>query len=333
MGSTVEDQHADGAYEILDLRPPLGRQRAEDGVSPAQTDETGPSDVVDLGETAGSGPPAPLTPPPRWHRWAIMAGVLLAGIAVGGYGWHARTEAVHAATVEVIGVDLRGEFGRDDEQSQFFAQIQNPGPRDVTITDMRFPGVPDPAGDEIREVTVPAGGTQVVATRGTIDCDSGIPENLEAEVRTGAGITSVSVPLAPVTTLSLSFTPVCGQRGEQVNEPGAYLFSNSLQQVIGSPVHHMVVGMDHWLGRVEVTDVAVDAPGFAAEPTNLPVVIGRGRPVSLELDWTVTDCAATHELEAVSVEVGYADRPSTTTALPYSSILELARFAVSECGS
>lgn len=329
----MDDQHEDGTYEILDLRPPLGRQRAEDADSHAQRDETGPADVVDLGETAGSGPPAPVTPPPRWHRRAIMAGVLLAGIAVGGYGWHARTEAVHAARVEVIGVDLRGQVDRDDEQSRFFAQIQNSGPRDVTIIDMRFPGEPDPAGDEIREVTVPAGGTQVVATRGTIDCESGIPENLEAEVRTEAGITSVSVPLAPVTTLRLSFTPLCGQFDEQFNEPGAYLFSNSLQTVIGSPVHHMVVGMDHALGDVEVTDVAVDAPGFAAAPTNLPVVVSRGRPASLELDWTVTDCAATHELVAVDVEVGYADRPSTTTTLPYSSILELSRFAVSECGS
>jgi hypothetical protein len=90
---------------------------------------------------------------------------------------------------DVIGVDLRGEVERDDEQSRFFAEIQNSGPRDVTIIDMRFPGEPAPAGDEIREVTVPAGDTQVV-----------------------------------------------------------------------------------------------DAPGFAAVPTNLPVAIGRGRPASLELD-------------------------------------------------
>jgi hypothetical protein len=78
-----------------------------------------------------------------------MAGVFLAGITVGGYGWHARTEAVQTAKVEVIGVDLRGEVNRD-EQSRFFAQIQNSGRRDVTIIDMRFPGEPDPAGGDPR---------------------------------------------------------------------------------------------------------------------------------------------------------------------------------------
>ena len=326
----MDDQHEHDTYEVLDLRPPLRRRRGEES-SRAQSDDTGPADVIDLGQTAVvATPPAP---PPRWHRWAIMAGVFLAGIAVGGYGWHARAETVHAAKVDVIGVDLRGEVERDDEQSRFFAQIQNSGPRDVTIIDMRFPGEPDPAGDEIHEVTVPAAGTQVVATRGTIDCESGIPEALEAEVRTEAGITSVSVPLAPVTTLGLSFSPLCERWDEQIYGPGTYLYTNSLQTVFGSPVHHMVVGIDHWLGRVEVTDVAVDAPGFAAVPTNLPAVISRGRPASLELDWTVTDCAATEELETVDIEVSYADRPSTTATLPYSSILELARFAVSECGS
>jgi hypothetical protein len=326
----VDDQHEHDTYEILELRPPLSRRRGEES-SRAQSDDTGPADVIDLGETAVvATPPAP---PPRWHRWAIMAGVFLAGIAVGGYGWHARTETVHAAKVDVIGVDLRGEVKRDDEQSRFFAQIQNSGPRDVTIIDMRFPGEPDSAGDEIREVTVTAGGRQVVATRGTIDCESGIPEALEAEVRTEAGITSVSVPLAPVTTLGLSFSPLCERWDEQIYGPGTYLYSISLQTVIGSPVHHMVVGMDHAFGDVEVTRVTVDAPGFAAVPTNLPVAIGRGRPASLELDWTVTDCAATEELGTVDIAVGYADRPSTTATLPYSSILELARFAVSECGS
>jgi hypothetical protein len=141
------------------------------------------------------------------------------------------------------------------------------------------------------------------------------------------------VPLASRTTFGLSFSAVCERRDEQSHEPGAYLFSNSLQTVIRSPVHHMVVGMDHALGDVEVTDATVDVPGFAAVPTNLPVVMGRGRPELLELDWTVTDCEVTDEIGAVEVELFYADRPSTTTTLPYSSILELARFAVSECGS
>jgi hypothetical protein len=141
------------------------------------------------------------------------------------------------------------------------------------------------------------------------------------------------VPLAPVTTLGLAFSPLCEGWDEQIYGPGTYLYTNSLQTVFGSPVHHMVVGMDHAFGDVEVTHVTVDAPGFAAVPTNLPVVIGRGRPASLELDWTVTDCAATQDLATVDIEVGYADRPSTTATLPYSSILELARFAVSECGS
>lgn len=331
MGSAVDDQRDDGTYEILDLRPPLRRHRAEEGVSRAQRDDTEPAEVIDLGETAG-----PLTlpaPSPRWHRWAIMAGVFLAGIAVGGYGWQARTEAVHAAKVEVIGVDLRGEVIGNDEQTRLFAQIHNSGPRDVTITDMRFPGQPDPAGDEIREVTIPAGGTQIVAGRGTIDCESGTPDALEAEVRTEVGTTSVSVPLASSTTFELSFSAGCEPWGGQIHGPGIYLYSNTLQPQIGSPVHHMVVGMDYLLGNVEVTDVTVDAPGFTAVPTNLPFVIGRGSPASLELDWTVVDCGTTHELETVDVEVAYADRPAISTTLPYPSILELARFAVLECGS
>ncbi|HEX5994764.1 MAG TPA: hypothetical protein VFY84_06445 [Jiangellales bacterium] len=262
-----------------------------------------------------------------------MASVFLAGIAAGGYGWYARTEAVQAANVEVIGVDLRGQEVPNNQQSDLFAQVHNLGPRDVTITDLRLPGEPDPTGNQIREVTVPAGGTRIVATRGTIDCESDLPDALEAEVRTEAGTASVSVPLASGTTLELYFSPLCDRSDEQIRDVGVFLFSNSLDPVIGSPVHHMVLGMDHRLGNVEIKDVTVDAPGFAAEPTNLPVVIRRGRPGSLELDWSVTDCGATHDLARVEVEVAYADRPPTVTTLPYSSVLELARFAVAECGS
>ena len=48
-------------------------------------------------------------------------------------------------------IDLRGEVKRDDEQSRFFAQIQNSGPRDVTIIDMRFPAHPTrPATKSVR---------------------------------------------------------------------------------------------------------------------------------------------------------------------------------------
>ncbi len=324
------DDQRDGDFEILDLGPANDKLR-EDAEADllAQDGEAEPAAVIDLGEGAAAKAPPPTLP--RWHRWAIMVAVLAAGLAVGGYGWHARTEALDATRVNLTGVDIEGELFDDVEQSRLFAHIHNAGDRDVAIVDLRWPEAESP-GDVERQIEIPAGETQGVAIRGQIDCESGRPEWLEADVATEAGLTPVSVPLASGTTLDFVLSVTCdGVDAQQVDDPGIFFAGNVAPP--GSAPSHTVLGIDHVLGNTEIVDVTVDAPGFNATPTNVPIELRRGNGASLELDWAVTDCAATHDLGAVVVEFTFGDRSSTLVPLPDWTIAQLARLAVAECGS
>ncbi len=327
------DDQRDGTYEILDLGP-AGYKRRKGGaeaVSPALDGEAEPVAVIDLGEGAAATAPSP--PLPRWQRWAIMAAVLIAGVVVGGYGWHARTAAVEAAWVDLLAVDVQVNDFENPEQAHFHAQIHNAGSQDVTIIDLRWPGIPEAADDFPSEVTIPVGETRTVVTRGQISCDSGRPESLESEVRTDAGITSASVPVSSGTGLDFVYSFTCGSPDRpQDYAAGIYFPWVGVQAEVTSP-HHMAIDLGHAFLRLEVVQVAVEAPGFAATPTNLPFEIRPESHSQLELDWTVTDCAATHDLGTVDIEFTFAEQPPATSRLPHWSIAELARLAVAECGS
>lgn len=325
------DDQRDGDFEILDLGPvdDKGHEDAEADTA-AQDGEADHAAVIDLGEGAAATPPSPTLP--SWQRWAIMAVVFAAGVAFGGYGWHARSEAVDAARANLTGVDIQGQLFDDVEQSRLFAHIHNAGDRDVTIVDLRWPETTKTPGGGQSEVAILAGETQGVVIRGQIDCESGRREWLEADVETEAGLTPVSVPVAPSTTLDFLFSVTCdGVDGLQVDDPGIF-FAGNVAPAGGAP-SHTVLGIDHVLGNTEIVDVTVDAPGFNATPTSVPIELRRETGASLELDWAVTDCAATHDLGTVEVEFTFSDRSSTPVPLPRWAIAQLARLAVAECGS
>lgn len=104
------DDQRDGDFEILDLGPvdDKGHEDAEADTA-AQDGEAEHAAVIDLGEGAAATPPSPTLP--SWQRWAIMVVVFAAGVAFGGYGWHARSEAVDAARANLTGVDIQGNGG------------------------------------------------------------------------------------------------------------------------------------------------------------------------------------------------------------------------------
>ncbi|HEX6234090.1 MAG TPA: hypothetical protein VFZ63_13270 [Jiangellaceae bacterium] len=326
------DDKRDANFEILDLGPAYDKGEEADD-DPAQDGAAQPAVVIDLGDgTVASAPPRTLS---RWQRWAVMTAVFAAGVAFGGYGWHARTEAIDAARVNLTGVDIGGQLFDDIEQSRLFARIHNAGDRDVTIADLRWPHTPEAPGDGQSQIAIQAGETTGAPIRGQIDCEYGRPGWLEADVATEAGITMVPVPVAPNTALDFLLSAICdGAYATHVDDPGIF-FAGNLAPAASAP-SHTVLGIDHLLGDTEIVDVTVGgAPGFNATPTNLPIKLRRGTGATLELDWAVMDCAATQHLGAVEAQFTFkdSDRSFASASLPRWTIAQLARLAEAECGS
>lgn len=326
------DQPDDGTYEILDLRSALSR-RQKDGAeedSFPRSDLAEPASVVDLNEGADATTGSESLP--RWPIWAIMVAAFIAGVAAGGYGWHARTEGFDAGRVDVIALDLHlnGEVRGSVDQFFLFAHLHNAGARDVTILGLRIPGWSKTRDGAAQEVTIRAGESSSMVIYGAPGCEMGVPEELEADVRTEAGASSVLVPLPSTIAVDLLVSRECGQAAGRSSEEGNIHFSWDGAHAIEPP--HMALDLDNTIGDVELVGVAITVPGYAAAATNLPLPIKHGTQETLELDWSITDCAATQDLGAVDVELSLAGRAPVTTQLPPWSIAQLARFAAVECG-
>lgn len=327
------DDQRDDAYEILDLRPATSRQRKSgaEADSRAYEGEAEPAPVLDLRD--GAGAPEPPTASPRWHRWAIMAAVFIAGVAAGGYGWRAGTEVADASRVELVALDMNGEVFDAVERSRFHVHIHNAGARDVTVLQLRIPGWSDAPDVLPREMTIPAGESSRMVVRGAPRCESGVPESLEAEVRTDAGVSSVIIPLPASSQARFLIAMVCGVEDNwHPDDPGIYFIGDGSSTATQTPPVHMLLEMENPVGVTEILDVAVRAPGFSAQATNLPLSIEQGIPTNLELIWTISDCEATHDLGSVDIELFLADREPVMTQLPPWAVAQLAGFAATECG-
>src|SRR5919106_2779850 len=153
MRGAVDGQH-DGTFEILDLRPTRDRRTERTEAGSARLDDWAvPAPAIHLKGGSDAAPPSPARP--KWQNWAIMVAVFVAGVAAGGYGWYARSEAVDAGRVELIALDFNGAVADNIEKSRLHATIHNAGARDVVVLGLRVPGW-QAAPEEIRrEVTIP----------------------------------------------------------------------------------------------------------------------------------------------------------------------------------
>jgi hypothetical protein len=213
------------------------------------------------------------------------------------------------------------------------AVIHNAGAREVAIVDLRFPASNDGSQESGREVTIPAGSDDRARVRGLLDCAAGLPTELEAAVRTEAGLSTVILSVPPGSSISFPFQAACPP-AEGAGEYGTGVYLGWTYAPGQAPQgNRMELSVDHELRSERITGVELAAAGFAAEPVNLPVELEPTMTTVLELDWTVTDCAATHELGSVLAELTLTDGSTVRAELPYEAVAHLASIAVAECGS
>lgn len=331
------DDERDDTYEILDLRPASGRRRKRVAESdlpanePAHEGQPEPAPVLDLGDGAGAAEPP--TNSPTWHRWAVLAIAFVAGVAAGGYGWYAGEEAGDAGRVELVALHMFGEVFDAVEQSRLLVDLHNAGARDVTVLQLRTPGWSDAPDVTAREIAIKAGESGRMVVSGAPRCESGVPESIEAEVRTDAGESTVVIPLPATNPARSSIAMVCGIKDNSSFEfPAFYFIEDGSRTTPQASPFHMLLEIERAAGVVEILDVTVTAPGFTAQATNLPLLVRQGVPRNVELLWTISDCAATRELGSVDIELALADGEPTATLLPPWAIAQLARLAAAECG-
>lgn len=278
-------------------------------------------DVLNLGEVRANRSPSDESPTPHpKRRWVIMVVVFLVGAMVGSYAWLARTAMLDSAEVGLIVTDVKHDAPLSDGRlTSVSVVVRNIGGDDVTITRARLPGQ-STDGDRGRgEVSIPAGGTASVGLNGELHCGTGLPDVVEADVRTPGGETIAELPMP--TTVFVYAAHCRSASGEVwIENPPSDAPVDVLDISDSGMVMIIPLSIRSWsVDEVEITDVAVSAgPGLDVEPSGL---VGRHETrtvADLRVEWTVTDCARASQVEPIDITVTFADHPAATVRAPES---------------
>lgn len=162
-------------------------------------DERQSPGVLHLGEMGGSEPPPSPGGSSALHprrRWVIMVVVFLVGAMVGSYAWLARSSMLESAEVDLIVTDVNHDAPLSDGRlTSVSVVVRNIGSDDVTITAANLPGRPATGDRGVDEVTILPGVSAVVGLNGELHCGTGLPDVIEADVRTPDGETSAELPM------------------------------------------------------------------------------------------------------------------------------------------
>lgn len=329
----------DEGFEVLDI----GRGR-DAAPAPAQ-DDLPPLDLTEPGADGGGQPLGSRSGPWHrwWRRWGMAAAVFLIGVAVGGYVWSVRSDAAALAVEEGQVVLVAGWFGFDQSLPGFDVRrptvtLHNTGARDVEVISVRPAGWLTHADRAVgRSTTIPAAEWVEVRMTALPPCGEPAPDRLEAVIRSGQGDFSTTVALPPgggrldhiqaviCAEVDLPYSVVVNRTiGLAASEPGTLRTIVTLSVASRAAVEITAAGTSEAGFRAVATGPAIGIPADAVDTS-----------VSLGLEWTVAECAATHALDelALHVEVRTASETTTVAAqLPTQFFAVLGRFAAAECG-
>jgi hypothetical protein len=325
----------DEGFEVLDI----GRGR-DTAPAPAQHDLP----PLDLAEPVADGSGQPLgSRSGPWRRWGMAAAVFLIGVAVGAYVWSVRSDAAASALEDGQVVLVAGWFGFDQSPTGFDVSrptvtLFNAGSRDVEVMSVRPVGWLTHADPAVgRSTTFPPAEWVEVRMAALPPCGEPVPDRLEAEIRSGQGEFSMTVALPPGGgRLDQIQAVIC----DEVDMPYSVIVNRSVGLAASEPgtLRTIVTLSVASRAAVEITAAGTSEAGFRAVATGLPVGIPDDAfetSVSLELEWRVEECAATHGLDepALYVELRTASEATTVAAgLPTQLFAVLGRFAAAECG-
>lgn len=322
---------------------------------PLRADGTSP--VLDLGDRTrddpGEGPAGRVRrrPMPGWQRWAAVGVALLVGVLAGAYVSYARTESASLAAdvrgIELIAGRVTGsfsvdQFGLRQPPRRLTVELHNAGSREVEVSDVRLREWRfRQDSDAARTRTVAPGTWMRFVLVGDISCIGSAPRELEVDVRTDAGDSSVVVPLPPAgpeedasdfrRSLDTIYSTACGDPGSLGITSGTV---NTRRSAVDPRVMEMGVQLLVPGGDTEITAVSAATAGFRGTGQQLPVAAGEGRPsVTVAIAWRIDSCPDTTELDEVTLDVELSDQPDAVpVVLRNDAVAALARFAVEECG-
>lgn len=266
----------------------------------------------------GSAGERPVTHP--FRHWVIMVAVFLVGVMVGGYAWFVRADILESAHVDLIVTEIRHEPPHSDGTlTRVIVYVRNVGDEEVTVTDAWLPGMASAGDGDIREAVIPAGEKAAIALDGELNCGTGLPDVIGADVQTQDGVASAELPVPATNFVHAS---ACrSAAGEVWVEPARGARGTGVE--VAEPVESglavaIPLRIRSWsVDEVEVAHVAVSAvPGLDAEPSGL---VGRHETHSvadLRVEWTVTGCSERYLGEPIDVTVTFADHRPATVHLP-----------------
>lgn len=280
--------------------------------------------VFHLGELRlGESPPGSAGEPPVTHRsrrWIIMVAVFLVGAMVGSYAWLARSDMLESAAVDLIVTEVRHDSPLSDGTlHRVVVYVRNLGEEEVTVTNAWLPSRAGDDDRDAREAEIPPGEKAAISLDSDLNCGTGLPDVIEAEVQTSAGKTSAQLPVPATNVLhNVGCRSTAGE-----------VWIESARSASGPPVEPaehvesglaviMPLSIRSWsVEEVEVVDVAVSAsPGLDAEPSG---IVGRHETrtvADLRVEWTVTGCSDRYLGEPIEIEVTFADHPPDTMRVP-----------------
>lgn len=322
-------------YEIIELTATAdGERRRLDPVLP-------PLNLGDRTSGAHSEPPslAGRKPAPMWQRAVAVVAALLAGVVVGAYGWPSVQQDDDQVSLVVAAVELT--FTRDGYlpvvagPQQLRVRLFNEGDQDVRVVGARLTGWARPPGaPRFGERVVPAGGSAGVDFRAEPACEGEAPGQVQLDVRTGTGESTVALPLPPdphVGIVGHLYRQTC-----QGVAPTLTVDRVSVgRDADGTHVLPMIVRLLSSAPDARITAVSSTTPGFRLEAPTLPKPVAGNAPGTMvDLDWSVVDCAATEGLGEVTIDAEVST-PVQTATLPVSlgrqAIVELASLAGEVC--
>lgn len=270
---------------------------------------------------------------------AVVA-VLLSGVVVGTYGWRSVQQGndqvrLAAGPIEVAFSREEGRPPAVTGPHQLRVMLVNDSGQDTDVVDARLTGWSSFPGYAFSAQQVPAGGSANLRMVVEPDCEGGPAGQLEVDVRTGTGVSTVALALPPEPHID-----IVGHLYRRACEGAAPMLSAHNVSVSQEPGAMRVLTMSVRLSSsapdTRITAVTSAVPGFSVEGPTLPTPITSLPNAGVDLAWSVVDCAATNELDeaAIDAEVSTGE---TTATLPISlgrtALVELASFAGEVCPS